>query len=50
MFYLELIKQRVFKMFILQIFPQDPATHLISCCSLCIVGLDLNLSKDTAFF
>lgn len=50
MFYLDFIIQRVFKIFIPYILPQDSAIYLISCCSFCVVGLDINLSIDIVTF
>lgn len=50
MFYLEFIIQRVFKIFIPHIFPQDSAIYLILYCSLCVVGLHLNLSVGIVTF
>lgn len=49
MFYLEFIIQRVFKIFIHNIFPQDSAIYLISYSSFCVVGLDLNLLLIAVF-
>lgn len=47
---MEFTIQRVFKMFISYVFPQDSAIYLISYCSFCVVGLLLNLNTGVVTF